>query len=214
MRKTVVLVLTLLQGTIYAQLSDRDGEKKLLVLYEPGLETGKDERLNHLNITTYNSIIKMYNIDSLKNKSKNNIYLIASFILIGGSATINYERMILQMGGKLSACFYVRLGYGYWADWTDGGIGGILSTNMLFFRKASHIETGFGAVALYDRKRYKDILRQPPNTYNQPTSKRDCMIYNPVLNLGYRYQDPGKLCIFRIGLSYPEGGYLGLGINF
>lgn len=98
MGKMVILALALLQGTIYAQLSDRDSEKQLLFMYDPSSETANEELINPFNTTSNNSIIKKYAIDSLKYNSKNNIYAEASFCGIGGSATINYERMILHMG--------------------------------------------------------------------------------------------------------------------
>lgn len=85
---------------------------------------------------------------------------------------------------------------------------------MVFFRKANHIETGLGDVVLYDRKKYEMILNNHMNANEQPPSKRNCMIFTPGINLGYRYQKPGSYEVFRIVLSYPEGVYLGMGFAF
>jgi hypothetical protein len=149
------------------------------------------------------------NIDSLNPEAKNNIYCVAGTWIIGLDATLNYERMILHLGQRKSISLSLRAGYGKWAYWTSGGNGGILSANLIYFKRASHIETGFGAVILFDREKYEmDVIFEPP------TSKKECMIYTPCINLGYRYQKPGGHSIFRIGFSYPEGAYAALGVAF
>jgi hypothetical protein len=153
--------------------------------------------------------------ESLNFNSKNSIYGQASFILIGYSATVNYERMLFPIGRNKSTCACIRAGYGYWAYWTGGGPAGILTANMVFFKRVNHLEAGFGAVALYDKKHY-EMMVDEYNNYNgdPPGPKSECMIYNPAINLGYRYQNPDGNFIFRIGISYPEGGYTGLGYTF
>lgn len=158
---------------------------------------------------SYNRELVNQDIDSLKPESKNAIYVAAGTWIIVFSGTVNYERMLLHLGRKESTTLYLRAGYGKWAVWTSGGIGGILSANLVFFTSASHLEAGFGAVMLYDRNKYEDVLEFAP-----PASKKDAMIYNPCINLGYRYQQPGRHSVFRIGLSYPEGAYGALGFAF
>ena len=162
------------------------------------------------------SILKLHDLKHQSSEiPKNNIYAGGSYYIILGSGTINYERRILRFGKESSACIFLRTGFGYWFDWLSGGPAGIISANMVFFKRASHLEAGLGAVALYDQKYYKLINENGMNPDDVFPSKLDCTIFNPAINLGYRYQEPGKKFLFRIGLSYPEGPvYLGLGIAF
>jgi hypothetical protein len=158
---------------------------------------------------SFNRVSEKHNIDTLNTENKNNIYVAAGYYIIMFNATINYERMVFHLGRRKSTNLFLRAGYGKWVDWTSGGTGGILGANLIFFKGSSHLETGFGAIVLYDRKMYEDVLEHEP-----PASKKDFMIYNPCINLGYRYQKPGRHGVFRIGLSYPEGGYAALGVAF
>lgn len=146
-------------------------------------------------------------------QSKNTIYVTGSYLLIGGSVSVNYERLILNMGKNSSMFLFLRAAYGYWAVWTSGGPAGILSANILFLKNVHHIETGFGVVKLYDKKSYEYALENARLGYNPPV-KNHYMIFNPVINVGYRYQNPENHIMLRIGLSYPEALYAGLGVNF
>jgi hypothetical protein len=154
----------------------------------------------------YNREIVNQEIDSLIPESKNTIYVAVGTYIIVLNGTVNYERMLLHLGQKKSSSLSLRAGYGKWAGWTSGGNGGILGANLVFFKSASHIEAGICAIALFDRKKYEVDLK-----YEPPASKKDFMIYTPGINLGYKYQKPGRHEVFRIGVSYPEGVFAALG---
>jgi hypothetical protein len=146
---------------------------------------------------------------------KNFIYAQGGYCLIGYNGSVNYERQLFRLGKNRSAAVTMRAGYGKWLFWTGGGPGGILSANMVFFKKASHLEGGFGAGALYDRKFYEQMVEQYRHFNGEPPlPKHECMIYTPVINLGYRYQNPTGEFIFRVGMCYPEGAYTGIGVAF
>lgn len=38
--------------------------------------------------------------------------------------------------------------------------------------------------------------------------------FNPAGSIGYRYHAPGDMLLLRVGVAYPEGVYLGLGLSF
>jgi hypothetical protein len=148
-------------------------------------------------------------IDSLKHEIKNSIYISAGSYIILMDANINYERMVIRLGRKKAISLFLRAGFGKWASWTSGGTGGILGANLMFLTGSSHIEAGFGAVALFNKEMYEMDLKFEP-----PASIKENMIYSPCINIGYRYQKPGGHFIFRAGISYPEGVYGALGVAF
>jgi hypothetical protein len=146
---------------------------------------------------------------------KNFIYAQGGYSLIGYNGSVNYERLLFRLGKNRSAAVTMRAGYGRWLYWTGGGPGGILCVHMVLFKKSSHLEAGFGGGALYDRKFYELKVEQYKH-YNgdPPGPKSECMIYTPVINLGYRYLNPTEEFLFRVGICYPEGVYTGIGIAF
>jgi hypothetical protein len=214
MRKLIIMLISLVPGTIYAQPAYMESRFQSQLTYDHPSETSGVFFVSPGPGTLNNSILKMDEIDSLRHSFKNNIYPEVGYWLIGGSVTINYERMIFQTGKISTARFFLRAGYGYWAFWTGGGPAGILAFNIVLFNKAHHLETGPGIVVLYDNSKNHDDIFRPPDPNEQPHSWRENIIYTPEINIGYRYQKPGKHFIFRIGLSYPEGVYSGLGISF
>ena len=205
-----IIILVILTGRIYAQPTVFYSENTLPDFHYALSGKMKNELCAYL----FNSPVQENLVDSLKHELKNIIYAAASVFLIGGSLTVNYERMILHIGNKSNTHLYLRSAYGSWVGWLAGGPGGIISTNILFFGGNHHIEAGFGAGLIYNREHYEDVLEQSKIFYDIPPSKKDYMYSIPVINLGYRYMNPGMPVIFRTGLSYPEGLYAGLGFAF
>lgn len=100
---------------------------------------------------------------------------------------INYERSLYDSGFvKLNG----RTGAGFWIYWTESGINIPLTGQIVFFKKASHLEIGIGGQYIYDFSGGITMLSH-------------------LLNIGYRYQKFNGKFIFRIGfeknywLAYP-----------
>jgi hypothetical protein len=146
--------------------------------------------------------------DPTKRKFNNNIYAGASIGLIYGSLSINYERRICSIG-KRGTSFYLRSAFGKWEVWGGSGKGGILSAIMVFSARPSHLEAGLGCSIINEKT---------GNNYELPPDKRVPVKSEinllPNINVGYRYQHPSRHFFFRSGASFPEGGYMGIGIHF
>lgn len=126
--------------------------------------------------------------------SKNSLYL-DSGIGYGGQVSFNYERRVYS-GEKTT--WFGRLGAGtaylltsdnnVWDVYT--GTGGLAAVTMLTGKKNKHFELNVGAFIVDD------------------PDKTTAGVY-PLLDVGYRYQEPGGGFIFKAKV-----GILGLGIAF
>jgi hypothetical protein len=147
--------------------------------------------------------------DSARKELKNNIYPGISLGLMWGSLTINYERKLFNLDESQQASAYLRAAYGNWGVWGASGNGLLLSLNCIPSKKPSHVELGLGAAMLIVKD--LDNCAQPPE---ERMDDKNLTWFKPVFNLGYRYQHPYKNFLFRIGASFPEGAYMGLGVHF
>lgn len=110
------------------------------------------------------------------------------------SAIGTYEYIFWQHK-KTHLATFARAGYGgyVWLAATNGGFvlfeGGVLTG-----ANKSHFEAAIG-MSYFMEYEDNDFL-------------------SPAASIGYRLQKPGGHFIFRTGLGYPEGLYIGFGVSF
>ena len=113
---------------------------------------------------------------------------------IGGlylTATGYYERMMTQNSKFLS---FVKVGFGGYSTWGDEGNYILGQFGVLSGANKHHLELGAG----------------PRYVIN-----RGMQGYLPfAATIGWRIQKPGGKFIFRMGVSWPEAVYIGLGFSF
>jgi hypothetical protein len=113
---------------------------------------------------------------------------------IGGlylTATGYYERMITQNSKVLS---FVKVGFGGYSTWGDEGNYILGQFGILLGANKHHLELGAGP-------RY--VINGGIQGYLPFTA-----------TIGWRIQKPGGKFIFRMGVSWPEAVYIGLGFSF
>jgi len=121
---------------------------------------------------------------------KNAIYGSVGTTGFFGSATGYYERMISQRG-KISS--FIKVGAGTYESWGGSGSYILGQYGILTGVKKHHLELGAGPS--YFTSGGPDAL---------PLSA----------TVGWRVQKPGGNFMFRMGFSYPESIYIGIGISF
>jgi hypothetical protein len=113
---------------------------------------------------------------------------------IGGlyfTATGYYERMMTQNSKVLS---FVKVGFGGYSTWGDEGNYILGQFGVLSGANKHHLELGAG----------------PRYVINGGLQG-----YLPfAATIGWRIQEPGGNFIFRMGVSWPEAVYIGLGFSF
>ncbi len=93
--------------------------------------------------------------------------------------TVNYEHLFYDAGfAKING----RTGIGFWLYWTENGLEFPITGQIVFFKKASHIETGIGAQYIYD---FADNMTG----------------LSHLLNIAYRFQKPDGKFLFKIGIE-------------
>lgn len=158
------------------------------------------------------SIAFSQNSDSVINStqkqevSKNIIGLDGGLLYLGfgGSinSSVNYERHIFSLKSTYS---YLRIGVGYYLiGASDIGYAGVqvpLSLNLITGKSNNHFELNLGGRAIFDIKNDEIDYSDDP------------VMFSPIFNLGYRYQNPKGGFIFKslIGL---DGVTLGIGYAF
>lgn len=123
--------------------------------------------------------------------NKNAIY---GNVGIGGlylTATGYYERIITQ-NNKISS--FIKAGVGGYALWGVGGQFILAQFGILTGIKKHHLELGAG-----------------PNYFINGDLQGDLPF---TATIGWRIQKPGGKSIFRMGASWPEAIYIGIGISF
>lgn len=124
--------------------------------------------------------------------NKNAIYGSVGFVAFG-TATVYYERRF-NSNGRLSS--FIKIGAGAYAL-PGSGSGGqyiLAQYGLLTGSKKHHLEMGIGP-NLFLNGEWRD---------NAPFTA----------TIGWRIQRPFDNYIFRIGASWPEGIYIGIGFSF
>ena len=137
--------------------------------------------------------------------AKNVIYGSAGFLGLGGSASINYERLVFSIQKKAHIDAYIHGSYGAYSVWYSSGNFFDVSLQWLWGKKNSHLEVGLGLLVMgdeyFDGSTWTDKQKFELNDY-------------PFANVGYRYQKPGGSLVFRTGIGVPDGIYISLGWAF
>jgi len=108
------------------------------------------------------------------------------------AATIFFDRIISQ-NGNLATFF--RIGYGGWSKLLIGGGSQTLAQGGIILGSNNRkFEIALGAA----------IQNEKTNNIKESNTI-------PAISLGLRSQKPGKRFVFRAGIGYPEGIYVGVG---
>ncbi len=145
--------------------------------------------------------------------SKNAIYGNVSIFGLGGLVNLNYERVVFRSNGLFKE-YGIRIGAGYYSEWGGTGSHALLNFYGLTGHKNNHLEVLIGGLVLYDIASYDIEINNAQALNESPPKKSDFTSFFPAITAGYRYQKPTGGFLFRAGLSYPEGGYVGLGLGF
>lgn len=145
--------------------------------------------------------------------TRNVVQLSAGFGGYFGAYNVNYERLLIQFEDNSLVGLWGKVGLGEYAVIYDlGGPYQHVSLGLLGGRKKSHFELNFGGARMYDKRGFEGYWKiQYPST---APKKANYVQWNPVGSMGYRYQKPDGNFVFRTGLGYPEGVFIGLGVAF
>lgn len=108
--------------------------------------------------------------------------------------TGNIEQEFLQRQDKFFTSISLRIGGGYWSSWSNESYNFIGTANWLSGTNNHHLELGTG------------IAYSP--AYDESLG------FLPAAQIGYRYQKPGGVLLFRAGIGVPEAIYVSLGVCF
>jgi len=114
------------------------------------------------------------------------------------SLDANYEHKLMTYD---KGYLFGRVGFGYWADWAVLGSDVKFHLSYISGKKKSHLEFDVGLMFKGEFERI-DIV-------NAGGFSRSNLI--PILNIGYRYQMPGRPIVFRIGIGTESIFYFSLG---
>jgi len=124
--------------------------------------------------------------------NKNAVYGTIGTLVIYYIATMYYERMITQ---KKYISSFAKVGYGGYVGWLVGEGEYVLAQyGILLGSKTHHLEASAGM----------SYINEAENVEITPISA----------TLGYRIQKPKGHFIFRMGASWPEAAYIGIGVSF
>ena len=138
---------------------------------------------------------------------------------LGGAAAIAAEHSFGEQQRGFIPYLALRGSYGWWGTWGQSGHYQQLALVALTGKRSSHFELTAGMARLektYNFRRARDFYNspsQPPLPTGAPETPRRSNYdeYVPTITVGYRYQ---RRLIFRTGIGYPEGVYLGTGVAF
>ncbi len=151
---------------------------------------------------------------TLDKDSKNVIHGNIGFIPVWFAISGAYERRILKTDNSLLNTLWAKVGGGYWAQFDSGGPYALAGLTALSGRAKNHLEVSLGFVSLYDYSDYKRDLESYRIVGNVEPQRADFIENSIAGGIGYRFQNPDNGFIFRVGVSFPEAIYLGLGFSF
>lgn len=135
---------------------------------------------------------------SSDNYAKNSIHGSAGFVGLGGGLGLNYERLLRYNPDRgFLNHLSVRVTGGTWVVWDTAGKLALVGITGLSGKKKHRLETMLGITAAKND--------------NLDIQSTDILL---AAGLGYRFQKHEGGFVFRTGLGYPEGLYLGLGYAF
>ena len=114
------------------------------------------------------------------------------------SLDLNYERKLLTFE---KGYLFGRVGAGYWADWAILGANVKFHLSYISGKKNSHLEFDLG-VRYRGEFVYSSFIK--PGGF----TNGDML---PIVNIGYRFQKPGRPFVFRVGVGTESIFYLSIG---
>lgn len=126
---------------------------------------------------------------------RNNISLTGNLLY---GATLNYERIISEHQGKFYNSNILRIAGGMELGTGFDAVYMALLYQHFYGKKANHLEWVLG----------------PTIAFKYRSFSANNLLILPVVNIGYRYQKPGKNFLFRTGIGFPQIVYAGLGVSF
>lgn len=152
------------------------------------------------------SLIAQSEACSVTDLRKNAIYLNGDITSALVASTINYERNIFSPDLKLLRHVHARIGYGRWFAISTGGSNYTLAIHLITGLNKHHLEGVLGLSAHFDKIDYQYELNR-----NGDANAKEYLLYLPQISIGYRFQRPGGILIFRICAGIP---YLQCSIGF
>ena len=144
---------------------------------------------------------------------KNVVQASAGFGGVIAAYSVNYERLVIQFEDNSLIGLWGKVGVGGWAEYgNNGGDYQQLTVGLLTGKRRGHLELNFGGARMYNQQGFENYWM-----INDPQAKpvkSNYVRWNPVGSLGYRFQKPDGGILFRTGLGYPEGIFIGLGASF
>lgn len=133
---------------------------------------------------------------------KNSVYFNLNFGLGGPEFTfgpgLTYERQLVRFK---QSYLYAQFGWGYWLRWGVSANAFKLDLAYIIGKKSSHIEFDLGAYYLNECDNYDDIC------FDNGKIKL-------LANIAYRYQNPAKSMILRIGVGTQALVFVSIGKSF
>ena len=128
-----------------------------------------------------------------------NVFFLSGDITFGFLASgITYERNLLSADSQFIRFFNMGVGYGRWIAASAGGSNYTFTIHSISGLSRHHFEASAGLRLYFDKMDYEYELR-----HNNDAEKRDYLLYIPQLGLGYRYQEPGEMLVFRVCIGIP-----------
>jgi hypothetical protein len=148
------------------------------------------------------------NRDAPVRQLKNAIHLSSGYYL---NASLEYER-VLYAGGDRPLSVNAALTGGYMTNLSGAGPISELKGILLTGKKVHHMEFTAGGRLYFDRVGW---YGQREYELDPDATKSDFLSLTPSFTLGYRYQKPRGIYIFRIGSGVPvHMFYISLGFAF
>ena len=136
--------------------------------------------------------------DQITRTKKNAIYLSADITGALLASTINYERTLVSTDLGIMRFLNARINYGRWFAVSAGGSNYTFTLHSITGLSKHHLEATLGLSVYYDAIDYEYEL-----DFNNNAEKTDFLLYIPQISIGYRYQKPGGILIFRGGVGIP-----------
>ncbi|MGB3183334.1 MAG: hypothetical protein WBB45_18230 [Cyclobacteriaceae bacterium] len=157
-------------------------------------------------------VITGHSLAQLKEKEpRHTLHLNVGTLVLYGAATFNYEGQIATSDGFIKRS-YIRVRGGLWGAWAASGLYGQAGLTGLTGAGNSHFEMHLGIASMFEVMEEEIIYFQGGSEIR--SKDVDYLTTYPSASLGYRYQKPTGHFIFRAGIGWPDGVYLGLGVRF
>jgi hypothetical protein len=158
------------------------------------------------------SIQIAFSQNSIDPEAKNTISVSGSDLILVGSVSVNYERLLYKYQDQTK--LLLSAGYGTWYFLGDYAYTGTIlpvSLNVLIGPLNNHCEMNIGIAFLFNETATVYGFGYDPDGDTTVPSKIQGSIF--ICNIGYRYQKPQGGILFRTYIGF-QGIGIGLGYAF